>query len=213
MLIMAGGSSRRMGADKLLLPVPPNGVPLVRHVAERLLPLTSRVTVIANDPGVCTAIQGLALEEAKHGGDGTGAATVVTCLQDDTPGDGPLGGLATGLRRTDGWALTVAGDMPFISAACCRHLIDRSSYSCDAVVPVLDGQSQPLHAVYSRRCLPSIEKALEAGMRRMDSFWDEVRVRLIAADQLRAFDPDLHTFTNVNTPSEWKEALALLSQG
>ncbi len=213
MLIMAGGSSRRMGADKLLLPVPPEGIPLVRHVAERLLPLTSRVTVIANDPGICDAIQGLAKEEAKHGRDGMGAATDVNCLQDDTPGDGPLGGLATGLRRIEGWALTVAGDMPFISAACCRHLIDSSDCSCDAVVPVLDGQSQPLHAVYSRRCLPAIEKALDAGMRRMDSFWHEVRVRPIGADQLRAFDPDLHTFTNVNTPSEWKKALALLSQG
>lgn len=201
-----------MGADKLLLPVPPKGIPLVWHVAERLLPLTARVTVIANDPAICAAIQGLAQEEAKHGRDGI-AATVFSCLQDDTPGDGPLGGLATGLRRTEGWALTVAGDMPFISAACCRHLIDSSDCSCDAVVPVLDGQSQPLHAVYSRRCLPSVEKALEAGMRRMDSFWHEVRVRLIAADQLRAFDPDLHTFTNVNTPSEWKKALALLSQG
>ena len=123
---MAGGSSRRMGADKLLLPVPPKGVPLVRHVAERLLPLTARVTVIANDPGICAVIQGLALDEAQHGWDGMCAATVVSCVQDDTPGEGPLGGLATGLRRTEGWALTVAGDMPFISAACCRHLIDSS---------------------------------------------------------------------------------------
>jgi len=202
-----------MGADKLLLPVPPNGVPLVRHVAERLLPLTSRVTVIANDPGICAAIQSLALDEAQHRWDGMCAATVVSCVQDDTPGEGPLGGLATGLRRNEGWALTVAGDMPFISAACCRHLIDSSDNSCDAVVPILDGQFQPLHAVYSRRCLPSIEKALEAGMRRMDCFWHEVRVRLIEADQLRAFDPDLNTFTNVNTPAEWKKALALLSQG
>ena len=202
-----------MGTDKLLLPTPPKEIPLVRHVAERLLPLAANVIVIANDPGVCAAVKGLAQYTGRHGKDGRHARTVVSCLQDDMPGEGPLGGLATGLRRIDGWALTVAGDMPFISAACCRFLIDRTGMDCDVVVPVVDGQSQPLHAVYSRRCLPSVEMAMAAGKRRMDSFWNEVRVRVIPAEQLRAFDPDLLTFTNINTPAEWKEARALLSQG
>lgn len=213
LLILAGGSSRRMGTDKLLLPVPPKGIPLVRHVAERLLPLTAKVTVVANDAGVCAVLQDLGREEVQREREGMPAGTLVNCLPDDTPGNGPLGGLATGLRRTEGWALTVAGDMPLISAACCRYLIDSSDSSCDAVVPVLDGQAQPLHAVYSRRCLPSVERALAAGMRRMDSFWNEVRVRQVQAEELRPFDPDLLTFANVNRPSEWKEALALLSQG
>ena len=138
---------------------------------------------------------------------------LVSCLADDAPGNGPLGGLATGLRRIDGWALTVAGDMPFLSAASCRYLFHSSDGGCDAVVPVLEGKFQPLHALYNRRCLPAVEKALSAGLRRMDSFWNEVRVRLIPADPLRAFDADLRTFTNVNTPTEWEEARALLSQG
>lgn len=213
LLILAGGSSRRMGTDKLLLPVPPKGIPLVRHVAERLLPLAAKVTVVANDPGVCAVFQDLGREEVQREREWMPACTLVNCLPDDTPGNGPLGGLATGLRRIEGWALTVAGDMPLISAACCRYLIDCSDSSCDAVVPVLDGQVQPLHAVYSRRCLPSVERALAAGMRRMDSFWNEVRVRQVQAEELRPFDWDLLTFANVNRPSEWKEALALLSQG
>lgn len=213
LLILAGGSSRRMGSDKLLLPVPPKGIALVRHVAERLLPLAMRVTVVANEPRVCAAVQESARGCDHRGHEGIPDSTVVSCLPDDTPGNGPLGGLATGLRRIEGWALTVAGDMPFISAACCRYLIENSDLDCDAVVPVLGGRSQPLHAVYSRRCLPSVERALEAGNRRMDSYWNEVRVRLIQAEQLRDFDPDLRTFANINTPSEWQEALALLSQG
>lgn len=213
LLILAGGSSRRMGTDKLLLPVPPRGIALVRHVAERLIPLAERVTVVANDPGVCAAVQDPEGEEDRRKQEGMPACTVVSCLPDDTPGSGPLGGLATGLRRIDGWALTVAGDMPFISAACCRFQIENSVFDCDAVVPILNGQTQPLHAVYSRRCLPAVEEALAAGKRRMDSFWNDVRVRLIQAEQMRAFDPDLLTFANINTPSEWREALALLSQG
>ena len=213
LLILAGGSSRRMGADKLLLPVPPMGIPLVRHVAERLLPLAARVAVVANDPGVCAAVLDLGEEEGQCNLAGMLARRIVNCLPDDVPGEGPLGGLATGLRRIDGWALTVAGDMPFISVSACRRLIHSSDCGCDAIVPVLDGQAQPLHALYSRRCLPSVENALAAGLRRMDSFWNEVRVRLIPAEPLRKFDPGLLTFTNVNTPSEWEKARALLSQG
>ena len=202
-----------MGTDKLLLPVPPNGVPLVRHVVERLLPLAAKVTVVANDPRICAAVRGLGRGESKHDVDGMGATTAVNCLADDVPGDGPLGGLATGLREVEDWALTVAGDMPLVSSACCRYLIGSSDVDCDAVVPVLDGQAQPMHAVYNRRCLPSVERALAAGRRRMDSFWEEVRVRTVGAEELRAFDPDLHSFTNVNTPTEWEKALVLLSQG
>lgn len=213
LLILAGGSSRRMGTDKLLLPVPPVGVPLVRHVAERLRPLAAKVTVVANDPGICAAVRDPGRAENHWDGDGMFVEAAVNCLADDEPGKGPLGGLATGLRDVEDWALTVAGDMPFISAACCRYLIDRSGFDCDAVVPVFDGQAQPLHAVYSRRCLPSVERALAGGMRRMDSFWEEVRVRTVATEALRAIDPGLLTFTNINTPTEWEKALALLSQG
>ncbi len=213
LLIVAGGNSRRMGDDKLMLPVPPNGIPLVRHVAELLLPLATKVVVVANDPDVCTAVRAIGLDGIEREQDRVHDGDLVSCLVDDAPGNGPLGGLATGLRRIDGWALTVAGDMPFLSAATCRYLFHSSDGGCDAVVPVLEGQFQPLHALYNRRCLPAVEKALSAGLRRMDSFWNEVRVRPIPADPLRAFDPDLRTFTNVNTPTEWEEARALLSQG
>lgn len=213
LLILAGGSSRRMGRDKLLLPVPPKGIPLVRHVAERLLPLAANVTLVANDPGICAAVRGLGGEEWHRDGNEMVPHTAVGCIADEVPGVGPLGGLATGLREVEAWALTVAGDMPFISTACCRYLVECADVDCDAVVPVLDGQVQPLHAVYSRRCLPTVEMALAAGKRRMDSFWEDVRVRIVEAEALRAYDPDLLTFTNVNTASEWAKALALLSQG
>lgn len=202
-----------MGADKLLLPVPPQGIPLVRHAAQRLLPLAAKVIIVANDPDVCASLRGLGQEDSRCSEDKTPARFDVNCLPDDAPGNGPLGGLATGLRRIEGWALTVAGDMPFLSAAACRYLIERSDSGCDSIVPVLDGRAQPLHALYHSRCLPAVENALASGSRRMDSFWPELRVRLLSADPLRAFDPDLLSFTNVNTPADWEKARALLSPG
>jgi len=213
LLIIAGGSSRRMGSDKLLLPVPPRGMPLIRHVTERLLTMAAGTVVVANSIGVCEAL-GDASQNGREGGEDPAVVnTDLHCIPDDSPGDGPLGGLATGLRRIEGWALTVAGDMPFLSEAACQYLTDLSDSGCDAIVPVLEGRAQPLHALYHSRCLPAVEKALARGLRRMDSFWPYVRVRWIAASALRSFDPELRTFTNVNTPAEWERALSLLSQG
>ena len=213
LFINVGGESRRMGTTKALLPVPPRGIPLIRHVAERLLPLAARVIVVANDPRVCAALGGIEQSSAA-------VRLRVDCLPDDEPGCGPLGGLATGLRRVDSWALTVAGDMPFLSPAVCQHLIRMGRAAdigltvidYDAIVPMSGGRPQPLHALYHRRCLPAVEQALAAGLRRMDSFWPDVRVRQVSSNALRPFDPDLRSFVNVNTPAEWKEALALLSQ-
>ncbi len=213
LLIVAGGSSRRMGADKLMLPVPGQGLPLVRHVAGRLLPLASKVVIVANSPQVRDAFQSLTRKTGvAEDGDSPGGLEVL-CLPDDEPGNGPLGGLATGLRRIDCWALTVAGDMPFIRSEVARFLIGRTDSCCDAVVPVVGGLPQPLLALYHRRCLVAVERALASGQRRMDSFWSGVHVRLVSAEPLRAFDPDLISFTNVNTPADWEKASALLSPG
>ncbi len=213
LLIIAGGESRRMGDDKLLLPVPPRGIPLIRHVVEQLLPVASSALVVANDASIGTALRQLGESGAEKLTENPVAQVRVDCLPDDNPGHGPLGGLATGLRRVEGWALAVAGDMPFVSAAVCKHLISLADSEIDAIVPTAHGLAQPLHAVYHRRCLPAVEKSLAAGLRRMDSFWPDARIRKVSAATLRSLDPELRTFVNVNTPSQWQEALALLSQG
>lgn len=213
LLVMAGGKSRRMGRDKLLLPVPPKGVPLVLHVVERLLPIADHAFVLANDAKICAALRrrgtcgsNLEMESAR-------SRVRVDCIADDKSNQGPLGGLATGLRRVEGWALAVAGDMPLVSPNVCRHLIELADDDCDAVVAAVNGRVQPLHALYHRRCLPAVESSLAAGALRMDSFLGDIRVRAIEGETVRPLDPDLQSFFNANTPTEWDEAVALLSRG
>lgn len=187
LLINAGGASRRMGQPKALLPAPGSGELLIRHIAARLRPLADDLLVIANDPAIGAAVKVL---DAR-------------CLADAFPGTGPLGGLATGLAALDGWCICVACDLPFVQPDVFRYLIAQSDDEWDAVVPLVAGRPQPLHALYHRRCLPAVEAALHTSGRRMDSFLPQVRTRFVLEEELRPIDPDLRSFVNVNTPEEW----------
>lgn len=191
LLLNAGGTSRRMGQPKALLPMPGSGEPLIRHIARRLLPLAADLLVIANDPAIAGALKPLPAR----------------FLPDSFPDTGPLGGLATGMAAIDGWCICVACDLPFVQPSVFRYLIEQSSDDWDAVVPLVEGRPQPLHALYHRRALARVEAALQTGKRRMDSFLAQVRTRFVNEDELRLFDGALRSFVNVNTPEEWAAAL------
>ncbi|MBX2999955.1 MAG: molybdenum cofactor guanylyltransferase [Caldilineaceae bacterium] len=195
LLINAGGESTRMGQSKALLPVLPMGTPLICYVAARLRPLAQRCIVVANDPALCDAVAPLG----------------AICLPDAHPKAGPLGGLATGLRQIEGWAMCVACDMPMVDSAIFRFLVDlaleadvHGAPRWDAIVPQVNGRYQPLHALYHRRCLPAILSRLASGQRRMDCFLPDVRLRLVTESELIPFDATLVSFANINTPEEWE---------
>ena len=187
LLLNAGGASRRMGQPKALLPMPGSTTPLIRHIAARLLPLAADLLVIANDPAIADAVKPLPAR----------------WLTDAYPDSGPLGGLATGLRACAGWCICVACDLPFVQPNVFRYLIDQTGDGWEAIVPLVEGRPQPLHALYHRRALATVEAALQTGKRRMDSFYPQVRIRFVTEDEMRPIDAELRSFVNVNTPEEW----------
>ncbi len=164
LVINAGGASRRMGQPKALLPVPPDATPLLVHVARRLRALVeAEIIIVANDPELAARF---AMEPPPR------------IVADRYPDTGTLGGIATGLHAltSPGWALVMACDLPLVSASLCAALIalaqetDAEGDRWDAVVPLVGGFAEPLHALYHQRCLPFIEARLEAGERRVISF-------------------------------------------
>lgn len=209
LIINAGGASRRMGMDKALLPVPPHGTPLVRHVYERLAGLaTGQAIVVANDASLANK---------------AGLPPSVRQLGDRYPNAGALGGLATGLALSTGWAIAVACDMPFVDPALLTLLAvliaepgekksgEDDGQGWDAIVPLTEGYPQPLHALYHRRCLPAMTTLLVQGNLRIVDLYDAIRVRYVSEEELRRHDPELRSFTNVNTPEEWQQVLAMMA--
>lgn len=143
------------------------------------------------------------------GGEGLEVPARVLSISDVFPGCGPLGGLHAGLRAASFERCVAVGcDMPFLTAKILRALLDLGA-SYDAAVPRAADGLHPLLAAYSRRCLRAIEQRLRSDERRVVSFLDQVRVRWIAEDELRPFDPDLQCLFNINTWQDYRRALAM----
>lgn len=183
--VMAGGKSRRMGRDKAWLDLG-DGRPIVRRVIEVLREVADEVFVVAND------------ERYRSLG--------LRIVPDRFPEGGALGGIATGVgAATYDRVLVAACDMPFLRPGVFRLLVERSE-GHDAVVPRIGGEFETLHALYTKACLAPMERALAAGKMRVISFFGDVRVLALDEDELKAVDPDLRSFTNVNTPEELRAA-------
>ena len=187
-VIQAGGESRRMGEDKALLPF--LGEPLIARVIQRVSQLADEVLVTTNRPPGYGFL-GLPL------------------FADVLPGTGALGGLYTALSVAQGALVAVvACDMPFVNPDILALGRDRIlTSSADLAVPRTEEGFEPFHAVYRREtCLPAIREALDAGERKLISWYPSVKLVILSPEELLQYDPRLVAFWNVNTPEELVEA-------
>ena len=191
-IILAGGESRRMGVNKALLRLAPGGPALIEQVVAATAPLGPPL-LVTNTPEQYAFLN-------------------LPMVPDARPGTGALGGLYSGLRAsTAPFNLAVACDMPFLRPALLRYLADQPR-DYDVLIPRWSEPGTPrpqletLHAIYSRACLPAIERHLDAGDLRVVSFFRDVAVRYVEEVELREVDPTLHSFRNLNTPEELAQA-------
>ncbi len=178
-----------MGQDKALLPF--LGHPLIKRVAERLLPIADELLVTTNRPETYSFL-------------------AVPLITDLVPGRGALGGLYTALASArHEFVAVVACDMPFASADLLAYGRDCLLMSGkDVAIPVSeDGSYEPLHAIYRREsCLGPIRSALDAGEWKVIAWFPQVRVRVLRPEESRCFDPHGLAFWNLNTPEEFRLA-------
>lgn len=191
-IILAGGRSRRLGRDKAVEPL--GGKPLIRRVIERVGPLTSEIVVVVADTA-----RGASLPlDSDH-----------RIAVDIYPEAGSLGGIFSGLSAAaNHWGLVVACDMPFLNRDLLEHMLAQRE-GWDAVVPQPGSFPEPTHALYSKVCLPSIEARLRANDLKISGFFDQVRVRYLAQEEIKSFDPARHSFFNVNSPEDLERAREL----
>ncbi len=180
---MAGGQSRRFGRNKVLEPF--HGVPMIERAIAMVRPLCDSLLVVSNDLAPLSHLQ-------------------ATLVRDVIPRQGPLGGIFTALLFSPSpWVFVKAADMPFLVAEVVAEMT-RLRHRADVVVPLRNGYYEPLFALYHVRCLPFIQRMLEAGKRQIVKFYSQVRVRTLEESQWRALDPDGLNFENINTIEDFE---------
>lgn len=123
----------------------------------------------------------------------------LTIVTDIVTGKGPLGGIYTGLFFCPSdYAFVAACDMPFLNGDFIRFMMEKVRRN-DIVVPETPDGLQPLHAIYSRRCLSAIRRCIDKGMLKVTDFYRRRKVLRIRAEDVARFDTEGRMFLNVNS--------------
>ena len=187
-IVLSGGESRRMGADKAFLKLA--GVPLIERVLQALRGIVDRIIIVTNSPAAYTSCDALVVADAFDK-------------------RGPLTGIYSGLlSSTDEYNFVVACDMPFLNPRFIAYMTGLAE-GHDIVAPKIKGLVEPLHAIYSKGLLPLIENRIQRDARRIRGIFSEARVRYVTEEELDCHDPGRRSFMNLNTPQEYKEATCL----
>jgi molybdopterin-guanine dinucleotide biosynthesis protein A len=209
-VILAGGSSLRLGTEKSLLEF--EDKPLICWTWEILSQAADEVIIVARDERHAERLERIISETNANAGSEPPPKALFTW--DSIPGFGPVAGLEAGMRRARGRLAFATGcDLPFLKLEVIDRLYELADVmeGYEAAVPVQpNGFFEPLHSVYNREKMQSAcIRALEKGERRIHVPLQELCVNRVSVDQLRPLDPDLLSFFNLNTRVDLETARAL----
>jgi len=184
-VVLAGGSSRRMGRDKALLPL--LGETLPARAARRLAAVCPEVLIADRGRGLLPGVPSLA----------------------DGPGKGPAAGLLGAASARPGRPLLVlACDLPQAPAELLAAIA--SMDDADAVLPRWSGGVEPLCALYGPAALEALAARVERGLLALHELPDEpgLSIRFLEEAEISRFGPPGEVFLNLNTPEDWERYVA-----
>lgn len=179
-IVLAGGASRRMGTDKASLLI--NGETLLARIVREL--------------------QAAGYEPVVLGG-----ACLPGCrfIPDDESGSGPLNALR-GFAPQEGLVFVASCDLPHFSRQV-PAVLEALLRGHQAVVPVIEGRSQPLCSLYRSSCWQSLMQ--EPGASRVMQWIDRLDAVFPAEEDLTQTGGNPLNFRSANTPEELQALLAL----
>jgi len=190
-MILAGGRSARMGRNKALLDF--GGRTLIEHLLVRIEGLFKEILLVTDKPEAYSSLG-------------------VQVVRDRWPQRHPLVGVYSGLAAASTeYGFVFACDMPFLNRDLITYMMGLAP-GYDVVVPRHAGGFEPLHAVYGKACLDPIAQSI-ARDEQIIGFFARVRVRVVDEEEITQFDPEMLSFSNVNTPEEYAWALRILETG
>lgn len=192
-VILAGGSNRRFpGKKKTFRTI---GKEMILERIYRIFSdMFNEIIIVVNDPKEF-------------------AGWDMTVVTDIIPARCALSGLHAGLFHASyPYSFVTACDTPFLTKEMVCYILDQVKPGYDVIIPRTDDGLEPLTAVYSRSCLPRIEKNLTNNIFMIKKFFHRNRVREISANRLRQVDPDLRFSFNINTKEDFELAKIVSEQ-
>jgi len=199
-IILAGGFSKRFGRDKGLIEL--NGKPLILHVLDKVAGVVKEIVVVVSSHAQKGRLQGVL---------GHRASVVV----DKQEVQSPLIGAVTGFDHAQGeYSLLLPCDTPFLSSSVVQLLLKLCTKKAAVIPRWPNGYVEPLQAAYhTESALRSTRIVLKEGKRNLRSMIAHLNgVRYISTTVLKAWDPELLTFFNVNTADDLRKAEVILSK-
>ncbi|OGW02362.1 MAG: hypothetical protein A2W77_05660 [Nitrospinae bacterium RIFCSPLOWO2_12_39_16] len=183
-VILAGGRNSRIGQNKAFLEI--GGKMIIERTIEIYKKIFDEILIITNTP-----------EDYQYLG--------LKVYTDLIPNRGSLGGIYTGLHYSKSdYTFFSACDMPFLNEKVIRHII-KGARDYDIIVPYYKHRLHPLHAVYSKRCLPIFKGMVEENRLKIKALFLKFRVKKIADIPETRLPP----FSNINTKEDYKQAIKL----
>lgn len=179
-IIMAGGGSTRMGANKSLLPV--NGRPMIERLCEQLRGHFDQILISANEPEKL-AFLGLDV------------------VPDRIPGQGPLMGIASALEASSSELnFIVACDIPRVDISFVEEMFaEAENTGADVVIPTTGkDRVEPLFAVYRRSIIKAANEVLASGRRKITDIFGLCKVKYMKLG-------DADWLVNLNTHAEYEK--------
>ena len=190
-VILAGGSSQRMGAGMSKSHLLLGGTPLLAHLIQRLRPQIGRLLINLHEVDPASQAFGLPI------------------LLDQTPTRfGPIAGIVAALQGTSlAWVLTVPVDTPFLPDDLVKRLYASSVHTQQTTIATSLGRAHPTIALWPRAVLPDLLQWMELGGRSLQRFLATIPYHSVDFDPtLEGFDP----FFNINMPEDLCQAEVML---
>lgn len=183
-ILVGGEATRANGQEKYFFRH--KGKTFIERQIDAVQQVVDEIILVARDPEQCRRFAHI---------------PAVRCITDIRKGIGPIGGLHAGVLEAGGELIFVSAcDMPCIKTVVISFLFDAIG-NHDAAIPCWnDEMIEPLHAVYRKSVLLDYLKSHESfSLRPMIRSIDTL---YIPVNDIRHFDPDLISFTNINRLEE-----------
>ncbi|ASA95572.1 molybdopterin-guanine dinucleotide biosynthesis protein A [Anoxybacillus flavithermus TNO-09.006] len=181
-IVLAGGQSRRFGEPKAF--AKRDGKEFILYSVEALQHVVEEIVVVTRP------------EFMEH----LPVMEHVSFIEDlkKYKGKGPLAGLFSAMSQCEAkWYIVLPCDTPFMNARMIKALQSHQNERWEAIVPRVNGQIQPLIAMYHDRVKGKIQSMLEKNELSMHRFLSVCHVNYVDLMDERAF-------VNINTKEEYE---------